>query len=280
MIAVGPRRHRQGRLPPAAGAGRHGHAGRHGRPGQTARRRRRDHRTPRPEGRRAAARRAGGRRALARQRGHRRAPAGHRHRHRLQRHHPLAAQKILPAGIARPRAHRAPGLVHVRHGRNVTAFNTVWTYDLYQAYLAPNKPDAHYVLMGKIVTFVGIGLSIACAFVAKEFPNAMDIVQLVFGFVNAPLFATFLLGMFWTRTTSHGAFYGLVGGTLTSALFHGTTIATGNSPGVKGAWITSLQIFPARWRKTSGWPASPSSVAWCSLWSFPWPPPAPRPTRS
>ncbi|MEJ0001452.1 MAG: sodium:solute symporter family protein [Verrucomicrobiota bacterium] len=128
---------------------------------------------------------------------------------------------------------------------NVTAFNTVWTYDLYQAYLAPNKPDAHYVLMGKIVTFVGIGLSIACAFVAKEFPNAMDIVQLVFGFVNAPLFATFLLGMFWTRTTSHGAFYGLVGGTLTSALFHGTTIATGNSPGVKGAWITSLQIFPS-----------------------------------
>ena len=128
---------------------------------------------------------------------------------------------------------------------NVTAFNTVWTYDLYQAYLAPNKPDSHYVWMGKVITVVGIALSIACAFVAKEFPNAMDIVQLVFGFVNAPLFATFLLGMFWKRTTSHGAFFGLVGGTLTSAIFHGCTIAQGNSPGVHGAWITTVQTFPS-----------------------------------
>jgi solute:Na+ symporter, SSS family len=128
---------------------------------------------------------------------------------------------------------------------NVTAFNTVWTYDLYQAYLAPNRPDKHYMDMGKIVTVVGIVLSIGCAYVARLFPNAMDIVQLVFGFVNAPLFATFLLGMFWARTTSHGAFFGLVGGTLTSALFHGCTIATGNSPGVHGAWITTVQTFPS-----------------------------------
>jgi SSS family solute:Na+ symporter len=128
---------------------------------------------------------------------------------------------------------------------NVTAFNTVWTYDLYQAYLAPNKPDEHYVFMGKIVTGVGIALSIICAYVASEFPNAMDIVQLVFGFVNAPLFATFLLGMFWTRTTSHGAFYGLVVGTLGSALFHGCTIAAGNAPGVHGAWLATLQVFPS-----------------------------------
>ena len=128
---------------------------------------------------------------------------------------------------------------------NVTAFNTVWTYDLYQAYIAPNKSDQHYMRMGAYVTVVGILLSIGFAFVAHLFPNAMDIVQLVFGFVNAPLFATFLLGMFWARATSHGAFFGLVGGTLTSALFHGCTIATGNSPGVHGAWITTAQIFPS-----------------------------------
>ena len=128
---------------------------------------------------------------------------------------------------------------------NVTAFNTVWTYDLYQAYLAPNKPDAHYMRMGSYVTVVGILLSIACAYVASNYSNAMDIVQLVFGFVNAPLFATFLLGMFWARTTSHGAFFGLCGGTLTSALFHGCTIATGNSAGIKGAWLMKLQEFPS-----------------------------------
>jgi len=128
---------------------------------------------------------------------------------------------------------------------NVTAFNTVWTYDLYQAYIAPDKSDQHYMRMGGIVTVVGIGLSIGCAYVARLFPNAMDIVQLIFGFVNAPLFATFLLGMFWKRATSHGAFFGLVGGTLTSAIFHGLTIAGSNAPGVHGAWITAAVTFPS-----------------------------------
>jgi SSS family solute:Na+ symporter len=128
---------------------------------------------------------------------------------------------------------------------NVTAFNTVWTYDLYQAYLAPNRPDAHYMTMGKYVTVVGIILSGLCALVARNYANAMDIIQLVFGFVNAPLFATFLLGMFWKRATSHGAFFGLCGGTLTSMLFHGCTIAAGNSPGIKGAWISQVQTFPS-----------------------------------
>jgi SSS family solute:Na+ symporter len=103
---------------------------------------------------------------------------------------------------------------------NVTAFNTVWTYDLYQAYLARNKSDAHYLWMGRVVTVVGILLSIACAYFASFYNNAMDVIQLVFGFVNAPLFATFLLGMFWARTTGTGAFLGLLGGTATSGIFH------------------------------------------------------------
>jgi SSS family solute:Na+ symporter len=128
---------------------------------------------------------------------------------------------------------------------NVTAFNTVWTYDLYQAYIAPDKSDAHYVWMGRVVTVVGIVLSIGCAYVASNYANAMDIVQLVFGFVNAPLFATFLFGMFWARTTSHGAFFGLLGGTLASAIFHGLTLSQGSTPGIKGGWITVLQTFPS-----------------------------------
>jgi SSS family solute:Na+ symporter len=128
---------------------------------------------------------------------------------------------------------------------NVTAFNTVWTYDLYQAYIAPNREDRHYLRMGAYVTVVGILLSIACAYVASNYSNAMDIVQLVFGFVNAPLFATFLLGMFWKRATSTGAFIGLCGGTLTSAIFHGCTLAGSNFPGIKGGWITVVHRLPS-----------------------------------
>ena len=115
---------------------------------------------------------------------------------------------------------------------NVTAFNTVWTYDLYQAYFAKNKSDDHYLWMGRAITVVGILLSIACAYVAKSYANAMDVIQLVFGFVNAPLFATFLLGMFWARTTATGAFLGLFGGIGASAAFHGLTVAEG-----KGGWM-------------------------------------------
>jgi SSS family solute:Na+ symporter len=128
---------------------------------------------------------------------------------------------------------------------NVTAFNTVWTYDLYQAYLAPNKSDDHYAWMGRAVTFVGIILSIVCAYLVSRWSNAMDIIQLVFGFVNAPLFATFLLGMFWKRTTGTGAFLGLLGGTSTSALFHALTSATGNTPGIKGGYLSVVKVFPS-----------------------------------
>ena len=93
---------------------------------------------------------------------------------------------------------------------NVTAFNTVWTYDIYQSYIGKNKSDEHYMWMGRAATVVGILLSIAFAYVARTSDNIMDLLQLVFGFVNAPLFATFLLGMFWKRTTGHGAFFGLL----------------------------------------------------------------------
>src|SRR5580693_71372 len=110
---------------------------------------------------------------------------------------------------------------------NVTAFNTIWTYDLYQAYLKPNQSDRHYFVVGQSTTVVGIVLSIFCAYFSSHFNNAMNVIQLVFGFVNAPLFATFLLGMFWARTTGTGAFLGLILGTFTSALYHAFTIYTG-----------------------------------------------------
>jgi solute:Na+ symporter, SSS family len=111
---------------------------------------------------------------------------------------------------------------------NVTAFNTVWTYDIYQSYILPNRGDRHYLWVGRMATLFGILVSIGAAYMAAQFNNIMDFIQLVFGFVNAPLFATFLLGMFWKRATGHGAFIGLVSGTLASALHTALTGPTGH----------------------------------------------------
>jgi SSS family solute:Na+ symporter len=146
---------------------------------------------------------------------------------------------------------------------NVTAFNTVWTYDLYQAYIAKNKSDAALHVDGPLHHRRGHPVEYRLRLPRQHWSNAMDIIQLVFGFVNAPLFATFLFGMFWKRTTSTGAFFGLLGGTGTSALFHSLTSAVGNTPGIKGRLSRrrTCKSSPATWRRTSGWPASPSPSA-------------------
>jgi len=124
---------------------------------------------------------------------------------------------------------------------NVTAFNTVFTYDLYQAYFVKGKSDRHYFLTGKVITVVGIVLSAGAAYFASMYDNAMDVIQLVFSFVNAPLFATFLLAMFWKRTTGTGAFYGLFCGIGASTMVHGLTVAEG-----KGGWLGhKLYEFPS-----------------------------------
>src|SRR6202011_3152896 len=129
---------------------------------------------------------------------------------------------------------------------NVTAFNTVWTYDIYQSYIRPKASDAHYLFMGRFATVFGIGLSVVAAYAATRFNNIMDMLQLVFAFVNAPLFATFLLGMFWKRATGHGAFFGLISGTVAAVVHHGLTISAGSAPGVKGAWIATVHTYPSQ----------------------------------
>jgi solute:Na+ symporter, SSS family len=129
---------------------------------------------------------------------------------------------------------------------NVTAFNTVWTYDIYQAYVKRGASDHHYLWVGRITTIVGIALSIATAYIAARFNNIMDLLQLLFAFVNAPLFGTFLLGMFWKRSTGHGAFTGLLGGILGAAVHHGLTLPMGSVAGIKGGWLGSaLHIYPS-----------------------------------
>ena len=129
---------------------------------------------------------------------------------------------------------------------NVTAFNTVWTYDIYQAYIHKGASDHHYLWMGRYATIFGVAISVGTAYLTTQFNNIMDMLQLVFAFVNAPLFATFLLGMFWKRTTGHAAFTGLLTGTLAAALHHGLTLPVHASVGIHGGWLGSvLHTYPS-----------------------------------
>jgi solute:Na+ symporter, SSS family len=120
---------------------------------------------------------------------------------------------------------------------NTTAFNSVWTYDIYQSYINKTASDEHYLWMGRASTVFGLAIAVAAAYIARQFNNIMDVLQLVFAFVNAPLFATFLLGMFWKRATGNGAFCGLLGGTAAAAVHHGLTLPAGSVPGVKGGFL-------------------------------------------
>jgi len=144
---------------------------------------------------------------------------------------------------------------------NVTAFNTVWTYDIYQSYIRPKQSDQHYLRVGHAATVFGIALSVAAAYATTRFNNIMDMLQLVFAFVNAPLFATFLLGMFWRRATGHGAFFGLVTGTLAAAAHHGLTLPHDAIPGLKGAFLgAQLHTYPSEmaqnfWTAIVAWTA-------------------------
>ncbi len=100
---------------------------------------------------------------------------------------------------------------------NVTAFNTVWTFDIYQTHINPGKDDRHYVNMGRAATMFAVIVGILTAFIVLRFNNLMDYLQLLFAFFNAPLFGTFLLGMFWKRATAHSGFWGLLCGILAAA---------------------------------------------------------------
>lgn len=132
---------------------------------------------------------------------------------------------------------------------NVSAFNTVWTYDIYQSYIRPasGDPEAdgkHYLRVGRIATIFGILLSIASAYIASKFGNIMDFLQTIFSMINAPLFAVIFLGMFWKRTTGHAAFTGLLGGFLLALLHHGLTAPDGAATLFKGGWIGVLHTYP------------------------------------
>jgi SSS family solute:Na+ symporter len=101
---------------------------------------------------------------------------------------------------------------------NISAFNTVFSYDLWERYIRKDRSDDYYLRIGRVATVGATFIAIFTAILASSFSNIMDYLQTLFGFFNAPLFATFILGMFWKRMTGTAAWIGLVAGTLSAVL--------------------------------------------------------------
>jgi SSS family solute:Na+ symporter len=133
---------------------------------------------------------------------------------------PLLIERYLPNGMIGLAVTGLLAAFMAGVAANVSAFNTVVTYDIYQAYIRRDASPQHYVTFGRLATVGGIAISILTAFIAKGYSNIMDYIQLLFSYFNAPLFATFLCAMFWKRTTAWGAATGLVMGTIGAGVTH------------------------------------------------------------
>src|SRR5450755_1696425 len=103
---------------------------------------------------------------------------------------------------------------------NVSSFNTVFTYDIWQTYIRRNRSDNYYLQVGQIITIIGVLIGILTAFIAAGYSNIMIYIQLLFSFFNAPLFATFIIAMFWKRVSPMSGVLGLAAGTLAAGIFH------------------------------------------------------------
>ncbi|MDX6222832.1 MAG: solute:Na+ symporter, family, partial [Frankiales bacterium] len=133
---------------------------------------------------------------------------------------PLLIGQLLPNGVLGIAVTGLLAAFMAGMAANVSSFNTVMTYDLIQPYFIKDRDDQYYLRMGRIVTVVGIVVAVGTAGIASQYGNIMNYIQLLFGFFNAPLFATFIIAMYWKRATPWSGLYGLIAGTLGAAVIH------------------------------------------------------------
>jgi SSS family solute:Na+ symporter len=133
---------------------------------------------------------------------------------------PILISKYLPTGMLGIAITGLLAAFMAGVAANVTAFNTVVSYDLWQAYIRKDRSDEYYVRFGRIATVIGIVIAIGTAFIAAGYNSMMDYIQALFSFFNAPLFATFIIAMFWRRATPWAGFWGLASGTLAAIAVH------------------------------------------------------------
>ncbi|MFI6812390.1 sodium:solute symporter family protein [Nonomuraea sp. NPDC050328] len=127
---------------------------------------------------------------------------------------PLLMADLLPNGVLGVAVTGLLASFMAGMAANISGFNTVFTNDLWGAHIAKDRDDAYYVRVGRIATVAGVLLGVGTAFIAAGYSNIMEYLQALFSFFNAPLFATFLLGLFWKRMTPWAGFWGLLAGTL------------------------------------------------------------------
>jgi SSS family solute:Na+ symporter len=133
---------------------------------------------------------------------------------------PLMVDDLLPNGVLGIAMTGLLAAFMAGMAANVSSFNTVVTYDIIEPYIKPGKDDQWYLRMGRIVTVCGVLVAIGTAFIASGYQNIMDYIQLLFSFFNAPLFATFIIALFWKRATPWSGIAGLAAGTATAAAAH------------------------------------------------------------
>ena len=126
----------------------------------------------------------------------------------------LMMREVLPNGLLGVAIAGLLAAFMAGMAANISAFNTVFSYDLWQQYVVKDREDSYYIRVGQVATVAAVLLAIGTATIAAGYSNLMDYLQTLFGFFNAPLFATFLLGMFWKRMTPTAGWVGLVSGTL------------------------------------------------------------------
>ena len=130
----------------------------------------------------------------------------------------LLMKEVLPNGILGVAIAGLLAAFMAGMAANISSFNTVFTYDIWQDWVKPNRPDHYYLQVGRAITVIGCVLAIATAFIASGSGNIMDYLQSLFSFFNAPLFAIFILGLFWPRMTGTSAWIGLLSGTAAAVI--------------------------------------------------------------
>ncbi|NEA41679.1 sodium:solute symporter family protein [Streptomyces sp. SID11385] len=131
---------------------------------------------------------------------------------------PLLMRDLLPNGVLGIAVTGLLAAFMAGMAANISSFNTVFTTDIWQPYIKPNMPDAHYLKVGRVITAVGVVIGIGTAFIASGFSNIMNYLQTLFSFFNVPLFVVFIIGMFWKRTTGPAGFWGLLSGTVAAMI--------------------------------------------------------------
>jgi len=161
---------------------------------------------------------------------------------------PLLMRDLLPNGVLGVAVTGLVASFMAGMAANVSGFNTVFTYDLWQSYVRKDRADDYYLRVGRYATVGGVVIGIGTAFIAAGFNNIMNYIQALFSLFNAPLFATFIVGMFWKRMSAWAGFWSLLSGTvasLTLYLLHTTAVYPFNSDLEESFWGAGLAFVTA-----------------------------------